>query len=96
MQVSRFTDHARLRIQQRGIPIEIAKQLVSWGDKIHDRNGGVVRFFSQRSLKKLKARLDPDLFQLVVENKRCYLIESANDGTVITVGKRYSTKKIKR
>lgn len=95
MELVRLTNHAKSRIQQRGIPLEMTQWLVSYGDKVYDGHGGLIRFFSQRVLRKLRHRLDPDSFRQIFENRRCYLVLSSNDGAVITAGKRFAGRRIR-
>lgn len=90
-----LTAHARLRIQQRGIPDQMMNWLVSHGEKFYDGRGGLIRFFSQRVLRKLKSQVDPESFRKILENRRCYLVLSASDGAVITVGKLFPGRRVR-
>ena len=90
-----MTAHAKLRTQQRGISAQMTNWLVSYGDKVYDGRGGLIRFFSQRVLRKLEGKLDPESFQQILKNRRCYLVLSASDGAVITVGKLFSGRRVR-
>ena len=84
-----FTRHAAERVQQRGIPAVISDWLLAYGDEAFDGRGGIVRYFSSGSLRRLEREVGKESVKRVAEYLRCYLVESSRDGAVITVGKRY-------
>lgn len=83
------SSHALLRSQQRGIPPSIIEWLYDFGERRYDGRGGVIRFFSDKSRHRLEQMVGRDEIRRVSEHLRCYLVESARDGTIITVAKRY-------
>jgi len=91
-----YSQHAAERTQQRGIPNEIASLLVDYGNEIFDGHGGVVRYFTQKSIRTMSNDIGPDTVKKISEYLRCYLVQSSNDGAVITVGKRHHKKHILR
>ena len=82
--ISEFTQHATERLQQRGVPPLIAGWLLDYGEETFDGHGGVVRYFTRRSIRRLSEYL------------RCYLVQSNDDGSVITIGKRHPGRRIRR
>lgn len=90
------THHAEKRSQQRGIPQQISNWLLQYGDEAFDGRGGVVRYFSSTCIRHMERDIGKSSIRRFAEYLRCYLVESSNDGSVITVGKRYPKKHIWR
>lgn len=84
-----FTQHASQRIQQRGIPAVISNWLLDYGEEMFDGRGGVVRYFSSNGLRDLECDIGKSAMKRLAEYMRCYLVESSNNGVIITIGKRY-------
>jgi hypothetical protein len=86
MLVGALSNHARIRMQQRGIPTGILECLLEYGHAEHDHQGSMVVFFDKSARHKLKrsglaqARLEKHL--------NAYAVVTC-DGTVATVGHRY-------
>lgn len=91
-----LTQHATQRIQQRGIPAVISNWLLDYGDEMFDGHGGVVRYFSSSGLRHLEHDVGKAPVKRLAEYLRCYLVESSNNGAIITIGKRYPSKHIWR
>jgi hypothetical protein len=91
-----FTYHATIRSQQRGIPPLVSNWLLDYGDEIYDGHGGVVRCFTPNSIRLMERELGRTPLKRMSEFLRCYLVQSATDGAVITVGKRHQKKHIWR
>lgn len=94
--LANYTQHAAQRIQQRGIPPLVSNWLLDYGERNFDGHGGVIRYFSHRGVRKMERELGRAAVKRMSEFLRCYLVESSNDGAVITVGKRYPNKHIWR
>jgi len=90
------TRHANTRAQQRGIPPLIRTWLLEYGDEIYDGHGGIVRYFTRQSVRRMKREVGATPLKRLSEYLRCYLVESNEDGVVITVGKRHSNTRIWR
>jgi hypothetical protein len=88
--------HASTRAQQRGVPPLILNWLLDYGAQEFDGRGGVVRYFDNKSVRHLEREVGHAPVARLSEYLRCYLVESARDGGVITVGKRHSAKTIRR
>lgn len=86
MQASSISDHARIRMQQRGIPPVVLDCLLSYGHAEHDHQGAVIVYFDKAARIRLArsgirpVNLDKHLNSYAV---------LACDGTVKTVGHRY-------
>lgn len=91
-----YTDHARARSQQRGIPPLISTWLLDYGHEIYDGHGGVVRCFTPSSIRIMEREIGRAPLKRMSEYLRCYLVQSSNDGSVVTVGKRHQNKHIFR
>jgi len=91
-----YTDHAQKRSQQRGIPPLIRDWLLFYGDERYDHHGGIVRYFSKTSLRKLERDIGREPLRRLSEYLQCYLVEDSSGGQVITVGKRHASARIRR
>lgn len=91
-----FSGHALQRAQQRGIPPLITDWLLNYGERSFDGRGAVIRYFSRKSVRRIERDLGSVPVKRMSEFLRCYLVESADDGLVITVSKRYAKKRIPR
>ncbi|OGA65451.1 MAG: hypothetical protein A3G81_12535 [Betaproteobacteria bacterium RIFCSPLOWO2_12_FULL_65_14] len=78
-----FTEHARARMQQRGISAAAIDMLLSYGRTSHDHHGGEIVFFDKAARERL-AKQDPAAARLA----RTYAV-LGSDGMVVTVGHRY-------
>ena len=76
-----FTDHARTRMQQRGIRLQAIEALLDHGHARHLHSKGRVLVFFDRKSASAAAQAADKL-------RRTYAI-LGSDGTVITVGHRY-------
>jgi hypothetical protein len=88
-----LTQHASRRISQRGIPLIIVYWLQAYGEERHDGHGGVIRFFSHRSVKRLMRDVGRQSVRKLQKYLRAYIVEGLDDGSVITAG--WRDKRIK-
>lgn len=86
--------HARKRAQQRGIPRLVDMWLDAYGEEQYDGRGGVLRFFSPRSVRAMERDFGRAPVARMSEFLDCYKVESSRDGTTITVG--HKTKRVWR
>src|SRR5262245_17519984 len=84
--LSPLTTHARVRMQQRGIPEAALDVLLEHGREAHDHHGAVIVLFDKRSRKALRRRIG-DSFRKVERWLDSYAVVG-DDGAVITVGHR--------
>jgi hypothetical protein len=90
------TLHALHRAQQRGVPPLVMHWLLDYGEETFDGHGGVVRYFSPRSIRQLERDIGQAPLKRLSEFLRCYLVQASNGGQVITVGKRHRSQRIQR
>lgn len=90
--VGNWTKHAVIRAQQRGIPPLITEWLLDFGEEVFDGRGGIIRYFSRRSIRKIERATGAAVVSRLSEYLRCYLVEDTGSGKIITVGKRDSNK----
>lgn len=88
------TAHAERRAQQRAIPPLIEQWLEEFGEEHYDGRGGLVRYFSRRSVRAMERRFGSRPVRRMAEYLNAYVVESSRDGTTITIGHR--TRRIKR
>ena len=87
MAQSWFTEHARARMQQRGISPAAIEVLLAYGRSSHDHRGCEVVFFDKPARKRF-ARHNPAAAREAERLSRTYAVLGSN-GAVVTVGHRY-------
>ena len=90
------TNHASVRAQQRGVPPLVMQWLLDYGEEKFDGHGGVIRYFTPQSLRRLERDVGQTPLKRLSEFLRCYLVQGSNDGAVITVGKRHPSRRVWR
>jgi hypothetical protein len=89
-----MSHHAIARSQKRAVPPIVVDWLEQYGEEQFDGHGGIILYFSHYS----RRRMEKDFGRkFVAENKKYldrYLVESASDGTIVTIGVR--SKRISR
>jgi hypothetical protein len=83
------SQHAFSRSQKRVVPPVVFDWLAQFGEEQFDGHGGVIRYFSHDSRRRMEKCLGR---KFVSENQKYldhYFVESATDGTIITVGVRF-------
>jgi hypothetical protein len=93
---AKTTTHAGVRAQQRGVPPLVMHWLLDYGEETFDGRGGVLRYFTPRSIRQLEREVGQAPIKRLSEYLRCYLVQGSQDGNVITVGKRHRGKRICR
>ena len=82
-----ITQHAAIRMQQRGIKEQTLDCLFRFGSKIHDSRGCVIVFFDKQSRKRLKEAPNLELLRPMESQMDAYAVVSMR-GEVLTVGHR--------
>jgi len=88
-----LTQHAQIRLQQRGISIPVFDCLLNYGHKAHDHHGAEIIYFDHQARNRLRMTCDPDSFKQIESKLNTYAVVGPN-GEVLTVGHR--TKRINR
>ncbi len=83
-----LTRHALIRSQQRSIPPLIMDWLKLFGEEDFDGQGGIRRYFSKRSRRMMERAFGSGPVRKMAEYLDTYLIESVDDGAIVTVGHR--------
>lgn len=86
--------HAQTRMQQRGIPPFVDELLDRYGERQYDGRGGVLVYFSNKSLRRMEREMGRDPVRLLSKYHRYAKVESSHDGAVITMKVQY--KRVKR
>lgn len=81
-----LTSHAQTRAQQRAVPPLIIDWLNRYGEEAFDGRGGIRRYFSKRSRRALEHDCGRAPVRCMEAFLKTYLIESVDDGSIITVG----------
>ena len=83
-----LTEHARIRMQQRGIPPAALEALLDYGREAHDhRRGCRVVLFDKRTRRRLARHFGPAL-RKVERYLDAYAVVGPDDA-VVTVGHRH-------
>lgn len=82
-----LTQHARTRMQQRGITALAVELLMDYGREAHDHRGCRIVCFDKRSRERVARELRGELFRRVERYLGTYAV-LAEDGAVVTVGHR--------
>ena len=82
-----LTAHARIRMQQRGIPAAAVEALLDYGKVAHLEGGCEIVFFDKAARSRLAQR-EPIAARSADRLVRTYAI-LGSDGAVVTVGTRY-------
>lgn len=80
--------HAQKRAQQRGLSQDQAPIIMAYGEPEHDGHGGIRYLMTDKAMARLVRALGRN--QCIDGLAGAYVVVSADDGTVITVGHRYS------
>ena len=87
------TQHAVVRMQQRGIKAQAVEMLFHCGAREHDRRGTTILYFDKQARQSLCRQYGAKQFKRIEGQLNAYAVIAGN-GTVVTVGHR--TKRINR
>jgi hypothetical protein len=88
-----ITNHARARLQQRGISMPVLDCLLTFGKKVHDHHGAEILFFDHQARNQIRRTYGEHYFKHLESKLDTYAV-IGSDGAVLTVGHR--TKRINR
>ena len=83
-----LTQHARQRMQQRGIPRQAIDYVLAYGRVSHDHRGACVMWLDKRSRARLGREAGRQVIRKLDKHLDAYVVTDT-DGTVVTVGHRY-------
>lgn len=81
--------HSLARAQQRGIPPMVANLLETYGEEAYDGHGALTIYFNKRSLRQMERDMGREPVRLLSRWHHCYMVISASDGCIITIGHRH-------
>jgi Domain of unknown function (DUF4258) len=84
-----LTDHARARMQQRGIPGTTLKLLLDYGRVVHDHRGACLVFFDRQSWRRILRERGKVGLKEAESHRNVYAVIGCH-GDVRTVGHRYN------
>ncbi len=87
-----LTDHARMRMQQRGIPQSQIELLLEYGSERYDRCGKLWLSYDHKAKKLMRKYLPSDTLKRI--NLDTYGVIAEENGVLVTVGHR--TKRFHR
>ena len=87
MATAPLTTHARVRMQQRGIPPAALDALLAYGAEAHDHHGCRIVRFDKRSRRQAARELGARVYRRLEPFFGAYAVVGGDD-SVITVGHR--------
>ena len=87
-----FTQHAKIRMQQRAISQEMLDTLLTFGKTRFNGNGTEIVTFPKSAIRRLKDSLPKDMYLTIERHLDLYTVISRN-GDLVTTG--YRTRKLK-
>lgn len=88
LQPGAYTRHARVRMQQRGIPEQAIEHLFAYGRAVHDHHGAEILFFDKAARRRLAEDRGEQAIRQLGKALRAYVVIGP-DGRVTTAGHRY-------
>lgn len=82
------TNHAKQRLQQRGINDQMIEVIENFGITKYDNKGGVRMMIPKNRILELMKK-QPTIKSLLEQVKGIYLVLSAHDHSLVTVGHYY-------
>ncbi len=83
-----LTQHAKQRMQQRGIPRQAIDYVLTYGRVSHDHRGGCVVWLDKRSRARIGREEGRQVVRKLDKHLNAYAVMNS-DGVVLTVGHRY-------
>ena len=80
------SQHAQIRMQQRGIPEQIVRNIIAYGSIRKVPGGAVTRFISKKNLDGLRRQLPKNECAQLDRHKSVYVVIDSD--AIITVGHR--------
>lgn len=82
----RTSKHAAKRRRQRAIPPVVERWLDEFGELRHDGRGGIINFFSHRSVRAMASHLGMRFLQQNRKYLGVYRVLDSHDHSTITMG----------
>ena len=88
-----LTQHARARLQQRGIPQDVVDELLDFGQEIHSHRGSSVLYFDRQARERLRRTRGDAEYRRLESHLNAFAVVG-RQGQIVTVGHR--TRHLKR
>ena len=85
--MTRMTQHAQARMQQRGIRMQTLEFLLDHGSVAYDHRGAAVVYFDKKAKSRLQKTGGRQAYRAMEKQLNTYAVV-ARDGAVVTVGRR--------
>ena len=82
-----LTQHARARLQQRGIPQNVVSELLDFGREVHDHHGCSIVYFNRKARERLRNACGDEEYRRMEPHLNAYAV-IGDRGEVVTVGHR--------
>ena len=82
-----FTRHARVRLQQRGIPQDVVQELLDFGREIHNHRGSSVLYFDRQARERLRRAQGAANYRRLESHLHAFAV-IGKQGQIVTVDHR--------
>ena len=82
-----MTQHAQVRMQQRGISVQTLESLLDHGAIAYDHRGATIVYFDKKAKSRLQRIGGRQAYRAMEKQLNTYAVV-AQDGAVVTVGRR--------
>lgn len=89
--INMYTIHARSRCQQRSIPLRIVELIIEYGEMGYNKGAAIYRM-TKKARNRLRWEMGQEFYRAVEKKLNCYVVV-AEDGSVITAGRRITKMK---
>ena len=83
-----LTQHAEVRMQQRGISRSMLDSLLDYGATLHDHRGATIVYFDRKARTRLLRESGRTGYCRLEKQLNAYAVV-ARDGAIVTVGRRH-------
>jgi hypothetical protein len=88
-----FTNHSKVRMQQRGISKTAVEHIIKHGHCQFDGHGGKIYFIKRKDRKYQTSDLPKRKFESIKKQLNGYVVLSGNSDAVLTVGHKFRRRK---
>jgi hypothetical protein len=85
--MTHMTEHAQVRLQQRGIRMQTLESLLDHGAVAYDHRGATIVYFDKKAKARLQKTGGRQAYRAMEKQLNAYAVV-APDGVVVTVGRR--------
>ena len=85
--MSHLTQHAQIRMQQRGIRKGTLESLLDYGTTVYDHHGATIVYFDKKAKYRVRKFAGRQQYRAMEKQLNAYAVVAC-DGAVVTVGRR--------